>query len=273
MDTGSMAEQLKHSINMKRTVFIILCALCCTGAFAWDSKGHATIAVIANDNIKPSTKKQIEKYLGHSIIYYASWMDQYRFEPEYRFTSYCHVFPADSQCLYAPAGDKPDAVSLLEQAIETVKDRRNRTDSAVVVSLKYIIHLVGDMHCPTHVKYKGVTTKFNVYVNKKSSSTKTAYHSIWDGTVINRRTGSLSPTEVASELARLDKKEIKSVQAGTPRQWADECAGFCRPIYDMAEDGSVLDRHWFIEAWPLARHQLTFAGYRLAKVLDECFAK
>ena len=38
-------------------------------AFGWGREGHETIAKIADNNLKPSARKVIEKYLGdHSII-------------------------------------------------------------------------------------------------------------------------------------------------------------------------------------------------------------
>ena len=44
-------------------------------------------------------------------------------------------------------------MSLLDVCIAKVVDYRNHIDSTVTVLIRFIVHLVGDMHCPGHVKY------------------------------------------------------------------------------------------------------------------------
>ena len=44
----------------------------CGTAFGWGKSGHDAIAYIAECNLTPKAKKNIEKYLdGRSIVYYA----------------------------------------------------------------------------------------------------------------------------------------------------------------------------------------------------------
>ena len=63
-------------------------------ARAWGREGHETIAKIAERNLTKRAKKRIEKYLGgHSVVYYAKWMDEYRQTPEYAFTNDWHTAP------------------------------------------------------------------------------------------------------------------------------------------------------------------------------------
>ena len=50
----------------------------CGTASGWGREGHETIARIADNNLKPSVRKKLVSYLGHSIVYYAKWMDDYR---------------------------------------------------------------------------------------------------------------------------------------------------------------------------------------------------
>ncbi|WP_368213102.1 S1/P1 nuclease [Alistipes onderdonkii] len=75
---------------MKKS-FLLLAAmlLCyCGTAFGWGKSGHDAIAYIAECNLTPKARKNIEKYLdGRSIVYYASWMDVYRHTPAYKVTS------------------------------------------------------------------------------------------------------------------------------------------------------------------------------------------
>lgn len=259
-------------MNTKRTFLVFAGALISCAAFAWGVTGHSTVASLAELNMKKSTVKQVEAYLGRSAAFYASWPDEWREHPDYSFSSSCHGFPVDEALKYAPKEGTLDAVSLLEQAIAVVKDRKNQTDSAVVVNLKFIIHLVGDMHCPGHVKYKNINRSFKVYAYPGDKA-MVSYHSVWDSQIIERRRASLSPRELAADLNRLSKDEIKAVQSGSIVDWAQENAAGSVSIYDGVSKGSQLTKAFYNEHWPYVQQQLTRAGYRLAKVLEECFAK
>ena len=79
-------------------------------------------------------------------------MDVYRHTPAYKVTSGWHGDTVDADGKYVPNA-KGDAVQCIEEAIARLKDYRSLDDSTVLVSIKYLVHLVGDMHCPVHVKY------------------------------------------------------------------------------------------------------------------------
>ena len=89
---------------MKKLLLLLLCVgFLHTGpVFGWGREGHETIAKIAERNLTKKAKKRIEKYLGgHSVVYYAKWMDEYRKTPEYAFTDGWHTAPIDAGLRYA----------------------------------------------------------------------------------------------------------------------------------------------------------------------------
>ena len=89
---------------MKKLLILLLCsALFHSGpVFGWGREGHETIAKIAERNLTKRAKKRIEKYLGgHSIVYYAKWMDEYRKAPEYAFTDGWHTAPVNARLHYS----------------------------------------------------------------------------------------------------------------------------------------------------------------------------
>ena len=185
---------------MKRFILIIMAGLLMSSsAFGWGREGHEIIAKIADNNLKPSARKVIEKYLGdHSIVYYAKWMDDYRHTPEYRFTNMWHVARVDENLKYSPYPEEGDAIFGIKQAVELLKDYKNLPDSTVAVNIKYLLHLVGDMHCPAHIYYLGRNQKI---------------HTVWDEAAIQAvRIWSLS--EWVEELDRKSCKEIKAIADG-----------------------------------------------------------
>jgi len=142
---------------MKKTLLLAFAALCFVqSALAWGKSGHDAVAYIAETHLTKRAKAVIERYLGHSIVYDASWMDDYRAEPGYEMTNWWHVDYGKGEPTKDAAGNplEPNVLRELNRAIERLRDYRNLDDSTVVVNLRYVIHLVGDMHCPSHVNYQ-----------------------------------------------------------------------------------------------------------------------
>lgn len=66
---------------MKRLLLIAAFAALTSaqGAFAWGRLGHAAVARLAEQHLTKKAKANLEKLLdGRSIVYYASWMDDYK---------------------------------------------------------------------------------------------------------------------------------------------------------------------------------------------------
>lgn len=256
---------------MKRNILILLAVIASTNfAFAWSKSGHDAIAYIAECNLTKKAKKNVEKCLGgKSIVYFASWMDEYRKTPEYSNTSDWHMSGVDENLICTedmPGRKKQNAAIEVENAMKILKDYKNLDDSTVAVNIKYIIHLVGDMHCPVHIYYPGVRMNFNITLIGSVSS----YHHVWDG-MVNDISHRWSYTEWQRQLDRYPAKEKKLIMAGTPRDWCHENAVYCRKIYDMAVPDGVYDSDFLNAAHPIAEHQIVYAGYRLAKVLNDLF--
>ena len=166
---------------------------------------------------------------------------------------------------------KGNAVYGLELAIRNLRDYRNLTDSAVAVNLKYVIHLVGDMHCPAHIKYTTHNTKYDVLFEDKYHKPHKYYvHHVWDNEIITT-TRIWSVTEWADELDRASKREKAAVQAGTPRDWLHDSAVTCEVQFEWAKPDERLGQDFLNKALPLVEHQIRNAGYRLAAVLNELF--
>lgn len=255
---------------MKKILVILVFTICGStlNLFAWGKKGHDAVAYIAECNLTPKAKKNIERYLNHSIVYYSSWMDEYRATPEYKHTTVWHTAPVDAEYQYTEEvrQKKGDVICELENAIKVLRNYKAKDDSTVAVNLKYIIHMVGDMHCPVHVKYPDINMKYKITLNGKEYS----YHTVWDATIIELSHG-WSYTEWQQQLDRCSKKEKDQISKGTPREWFHQSALDCRQIYELATPNSEQGKDFLNAAKPLAESQILKAGYRLAKVLNDLF--
>lgn len=257
---------------MRRFVLVLLSGLMLSSsAFGWWREGHETIASVADRNLQPSAKKKIESYLGHSIVYFAKWMDDYRHTPEYSFTTHWHMCTVDENLEYLPSPNG-DALSGINGAIEALRDYKNQSDSTVAVNIKYLLHLVGDMHCPAHLMYVGRNCDYEInfgggYIQPK---TRVNIHPVWDGLAI-QSCRIWSPCEYAQELDRLPRKEIKKITAGTPEQWLRDSAERCLIRFELAPPDAVLAQDFVNAAMPFIEMQMLCAGYRLAHLLNTLF--
>jgi hypothetical protein len=173
---------------------------------------------------------------------------------------------------YVPNEKDGDAIIGLRQAVEALQNWKELSDSAVAVNLKYVIHLVGDMHCPGHIYYKGRNQNFKVkfgggYVKPVVES---KIHTVWDQYAI-QATRIWSVSEYADEIDRMTAKQKKEIVAGTPVEWFEEAAQRCMFQFELAKPGDSLAQDFVNVAMPYLETQMLFAGYRLAELLNSLF--
>lgn len=270
---------------MKRLLILMLCSVVlATPAFGWGRLGHTTIAKIAEDHLTPKAKKQIDKYLnGRSIINYATYPDLFRkthlidigFDATNcpRKTVWGHSFQANkdgSLYLSERRGDEYVKNCLLRIApiIKDFKDNhQNMTDSARVVSLAFIVHIVGDIHCPKHVRYEDeqLSGQYPIIFRKKEMS----FHSYWDYQLLTVFHGD-SFMDLSHLVDRYSKAEQKKMAAGDMNSWAEETAREFRHTVKVLP-GQEIDHKAAFEDVKLAEKQIARAGYRLAALLNEIF--
>jgi hypothetical protein len=119
---------------------------------AWGFKAHYAIAEIAERNLTPNAKAKVDDMLdGKKMVYWADWMDKVRSDSTYDFTATWHYANVDSGQTYEsmPRVETGDVVIATELAIEMIQSN-TENDSIKTLYLKFLIHLIGDLHCPMH---------------------------------------------------------------------------------------------------------------------------
>ena len=284
---------------MKRlfiSLFALTTLLSANEALAWGGWAHKLIAVIAESHLTPEAKAQTEKYLGSPIYNHASWMDQVpvwnkKHIPGWEQTSWWHM------CTVERVGKKKFALSdkrsskgdgdlypNLVQCVENLKNYRNLTDSAVTINLKCIIHMVGDMHCPSHIFYTEFEDCFSGVVNGKKvrrhdqitvyyNGKKTTSHRVWDGMSIRQIWPEYGPDfeKFRVALDNVKPKKRAKMCEGTIEEWVLQNAKEIRYIYYDLTPGCHIDRDYLLKNQKLSKQQCLRASYRLAHILNECF--
>lgn len=268
---------------MKRvlTLVLALVALCLVStAYGWNSAGHCTIAHIADQNLTPKARKMCGKYLGHSLAYYASWMDQWRYSEEYHHTARWHAvgvkdgefipgeLVGDISIFRAPLTPDEHGVARLEQMLEALKNYRNMPDSAVAVNLKCIIHMVGDMHCPGHVFYDG-----QPQYEFKEEGKNMRFHGYCDRSFLRFHKGKKAD-DFCKKFCRLTDKERAELCKGDMAIWVKQNEPIFRECYTQLSptiDYKDLPEQNKLRMKEITDEMLVKAGYRLANVINEIF--
>ena len=271
---------------MKRILIVSACILlACTSVWGWGRKGHATIARIAEMHLTKTTQKRISEIMhGEPISGYASYADDHKpkllvdmgFDPkgkDPRINTLPHTFEADMN--FEPFRGINDngryvknCIHFVEKYAEDLKNYKELDDSTAFTELVLLVHFVGDMHCPEHIRYNPDDMTIGYYkVNFRGEDIR--YHTIWDDMIIEIK----HPWRF-SDLAHMfdssSKEEIAEIIKGGPYDWGRDIARCCW-ITHQVKPGDVLTMDWYYDQLPLMRSQLRKAGYRLAKELNMIF--
>ena len=261
-------------------LFVFVSLFSVSQAYGWNSAGHATIAHIADQNLTPKARRMCNKYLGHSLAYYASWMDQWRYSEEYHHTARWHAvgvkdgkfvpgeLVGDISVFRAPLTPDEHGVARLAQIKERLKEYRNMSDSAVAVNLKCIIHMVGDMHCPGHVFYDG-QPQFEFKENGKNMR----FHGYNDLTFGRFHKGKTAE-QFRDVYCRLTKQEIAKLCEGDMESWVRNNEPIFRECYTLLSptvDYKDLPEQNKFRMKEISDRLMRDAGYRLAHFINNIF--
>lgn len=242
---------------------------------AWGQIGHRVIGELAEERISGKTKAEIELILGEEDLAEAStWADEQRSNPEAFWQEeagpYHYVTVPEGES-YAEVGPPPegDALSALDQFAATVRDpSASREEKAL--ALRFIIHIVGDVHQPLHAGNGEDRGGNDVKVLWFGDETN--LHSVWDSRMIEAQ--SLSYTEYTVWMSRqIEPAETIAWWHADPKVWIAESTQIRDTIYPDPTDGVPrLGYAYQYRHLATAEQRLQQGGVRLAAYLDWLFA-
>lgn len=261
---------------LKRIVLLVL--LCAPGsAFAWGTIGHRAVARIAENHLSAKARREIAQLLGSETLPLVStWPDEVRSDPQYKETGPWHylnvvagldlaAFTAQLTATTAPA--PTDAYSALQLMRSTLKDR-SKTATERLQALKFVVHLVGDVHQPLHVGRAEDRGGNGIAVSWRGRDTN--LHSIWDGDLVEYP--GFTYSEMAAAYDRATRAQIRQWQKDDVATWLFESYQLCTPAYAAAAASPKFDYRFYSTFAPAVEQQILKAGIRLAGVLNEAFA-
>ena len=175
-----------------KVFFIGLALLNCSQSFGWGNVGHGTVGEIAERYLGDEAKKLVQSILGpEPLAVSAIYPDEVRSDDRYKDFAPYHFVEIPVGKDYAPIVPR-DGNTIISK-VPAMLTSSNVSRERKMILLRYLVHVVGDVHQPLHVG-NGVDMGANLCsVNwvEPSSYAKKPYkhfanlHSVWDENIID----------------------------------------------------------------------------------------
>lgn len=252
-------------------------------ATAWGPTGHRVTARIAQNHLSPAATRQVEALVGPAgLAPISTWADEIKSEPRYTGrgegaidTRPWHYINAEDAAGYdalvarTASDDRIDHLVDALRQHEAVLADREAPAAQRAEALRWIVHLIGDLHQPLHVgraEDKGGNAVKVQWFGQPSN-----LHRVWDSGLIDSQ--QLSFSEYVSFIDHAPAERVKATQRGTYDDWAKEGIALRPQVYDIwarkTKDGRP-ELFWAYRyrCKPIIDDRLLAGGLRLAARLN-----
>jgi hypothetical protein len=278
-----------------RLALLVLAWGCTPLAVAWGPQGHRTVGAIADRLLSARTHAVVLQLLagdldkfdrpsGRTTLEAVSvWSDEIYGTPaaharwHYDNEPVCGSVAAARFCRDGECGSEQ-----LKRLIGVMADarapHRERNEA-----LKWVVHLVGDLHQPLHAADNDDRGGNSVQVALVGVKTRgrESLHRAWDNDFVklalHARNGQQPPADIDALVSEA-RTLVGEARQGDPDSWVFESNNLARNVayhYPGFACGRppggivVLDQGYVREAAALARERLLLAGARLANLLNQ----
>lgn len=264
---------IKRVKTTPATVLVLCSALLSLPAFGWGQIGHRVTGEIAERHLNPAAKKQIEAILPlESLAEASTYADDMKSNPSefwQRTASPWHYVTVPEHKHYHDVGapEQGDAYTALKKFTATLKDPKSSLEEKQL-ALRFIVHLIGDLHQPLHAgngKDRGGNDVKVRFFWQDSN-----LHRVWDSQMIGQK--ELSYTEWTDWLdKKITAQDISDWHSTDPAVWITESTKIRDTIYP--KDANKMSYDYLYDHIPTVKRRLQQAGIRIAHYLNEVFAK
>jgi hypothetical protein len=239
-------------------------------AFSWGKTGHRVIGQIAENHLSPKAALAVRNLLGpDGLAEVSNWADEIRSDPAWKRADPWHYVNIPDGETYEsmeknPAGDVLVALNRFEA---TLRDPAAAKDDKVQ-ALKFLIHMIGDLHQPLHAGKKVDLGANRVTVHWFRSAEATNLHTVWDSLLVDQE--NLSFTEWTRFLDHPSEAEVKQWQSTGYSVWMEESLKLRDRCYDFKPE-LPLSYEYVYKSMPIVKQRLLQGGIRLAGSLNAIF--
>jgi len=246
---------------MRSTLFFF--ALGITSIWSWGLKGHRIVGKIAELHLTEQAAAAVRELIGNETLAQVSnYADSLRSHGQWKCAAAFHYVSIEDKEHYSNAKKNPqgDLVLAIEFFEGLLSDTAAKPEERAA-ALRWLVHLIGDMHQPLHVGL--AEDKGGNSVNVTYFKRKTNLHKVWDFELINGE--ELSYTEFVDFLPHGDATLTEKFTQGALLDWVHEARDLRAKLY---EDLPQIEYDYVEKNRALLQMQLTKAGLRLAQTLN-----
>ncbi len=235
----------------------------------WGQTGHRVVGEIAEEHLTKKTKKKLAELLNHrSLAFSSTFADEIKADDRYDSFSTWHYVNMPFDVTYEQSTKNPmgNLVTGIEYCKIIIQDDTSSIEDKAFY-LKFLIHLIGDLHQPMHIGQEEDRGGNNIKLQWFKKDTN--LHSVWDSKMIDDY--GMSYTELADDMPYLSKNDIKDIQKGTVIEWVNETQQITKKVYASAKNGDNLRYEYTYAYFDTVMAQLQKGGLRLAEVLNGLF--
>lgn len=293
---------LKTNAAVTRVIAVIAAACLASPAFGWWETGHQTVARIAAAHLTPAARTRIARILSvpdspgavaEALATASTWADETKAQTG---TGSWHFIDLTRQDTRAdiPARCKDDncAPARIRLFAAELKTHLPGSQWSELDALRYLVHLVGDVHQPLH-DASDADLGGNCELLQPPYGKAKNLHALWDGGIIEAMDmdSKALAASLETDVAAMNDAERAAMAAGDQDDWAwqghelaledvygklhiptepvlfpKSCADAPAEIANFKPD---VDAGYVSAMKPVVRVQLTRAGLRLARLLNE----
>lgn len=239
---------------------------------AFGKTGHRVVGEIAQRHLSAAAQTKLTEILGRQTLAEVSnWADENKSNPadywqkKTRTLHYINV-PAGATFENTPRNPAGDSVSAYDSFVAILKS----TSSSKVEkshALKFLVHIVGDMHQPMHYGHASDYGGNRIAVMWFEEITN--LHSVWDNHLVNSE--KLSFSEWANFIDKASPDQVAAYQKAGVMDWVHEGLELRDEVYKVGDRN--FSWNYVYQYRPVIREQLLKGGLRLAGVLNDIFAE
>jgi hypothetical protein len=256
---------------MRRYVLALLCwALPACPAFAWGANGHRVTGAVADQYLSGVARANVRLLLGtESLAQAATWPDDMRSDAAEYWRKTANPFhyvtvPTGSRHDALAAPPEGDAVTALAGFAATLRDPKASVEDRRL-ALRFIVHIIGDLHQPLHAGRPGDRGGNDVKVTLFGEPTN--LHSVWDSGLIDSRR--LAYSELAAWLVgAITPEQVIAWSNPDPEAWIAESVALRETLYPADPKLTYAYAYRF---GPTVDARLSRGGVRIAAYLNRLF--
>jgi hypothetical protein len=242
-------------------------------AHAWGQTGHRITGAIAELYLSDEARAAVRALLPNESLAEAStYADEMRSNPDEFWQKeagpyhYVSVPVGETYKEHKHAPEYGDAYTALKKFTNIVKEGKAPLAERQR-ALRFIIHIIGDLHQPLHAG--NGTDRGGNDVDVEFFWDDSNLHRVWDSGLLDRR--QLSYTEWTQWLSeKITAEQAKEWSITDPVVYITESAAIRDTIYP---EGDKLSWDYLYQSMPIVKVRLQEGGVRIAAHLNEMFAE